>query len=268
MLFHLRSAVRWQRRAFSTSSLDLIALIKSSQADIALETLSDGASCTPQTMDWATTDAYGSTALTLAARGGHIALCQAILPHVTPDVLNQANMFGSTALMCASASGHAAVCKVLLETGADIQVRTRYGSTALSKAAEAGHDAIVTLLLVKGAEPTANVMGKTPWDLAMEKGHILTAAPSVQNEAQPVSARVTRIISSAHVECVLASDGSAVIVTKQENRLVPVNAEVRLVQDDQGSYRLQELVSSVTKQRCLHPRRAYEKKCVDCPERR
>ncbi|RHY09698.1 hypothetical protein DYB36_013049, partial [Aphanomyces astaci] len=111
-------------RSFSSvvaSSADLIALIKEGQADVALDFLEDDSS--PRPDDWDTTDAYGSTALTLASRGGHLALCRAILPHVPPSVLNQANMFGSTALMCASASGHGEICRTLLAAGADVNVK-------------------------------------------------------------------------------------------------------------------------------------------------
>ncbi|ETV91674.1 hypothetical protein H310_13751 [Aphanomyces invadans] len=222
-------------RTFSSnaaSSAGIIELIKQGQADVALDALEDASSSRPD--DWDITDAYGSTALTLASRGGHLSLCRAILPHVTSSVLNQANMFGSTALMCASASGHGEVCKVLLAAGADVNIKTRYGSTALSKAAEAGHASIVDQLLAHGADASPNVMGKTPWDLAAEKGHAIlpptdVSTPSQSNavddqELDTTPARVTRILSPMHVECELP-DGFTVVVTKPDNVMVPVRGQ-------------------------------------------
>ncbi|KAF0698952.1 Aste57867_10443 [Aphanomyces stellatus] len=277
-------AVYMSEATATTRVDDLIALIKTGQADVALDSLQDDEPPRIAAIDWAMTDNYGSTALTLASRGGHLSLCQAILPHVSPSILNQPNMFGSTALMCASASGHDAICRTLLAAGADVQVRTRYGSTALSKAAEAGHDSIVAQLLARGAVATPNAMGKTPWDLAKEKGHTLAslvqyddAVSSTEDDDdeededdEPVAARVGRILSATHIECRLDTDLTFVVVAKPEDTMVPVNAAVDVVVGADGSYVLHEIIGrrERKKQRCLHPRRPFDKKCVDCPDRR
>ncbi|OQR92409.1 hypothetical protein THRCLA_08714 [Thraustotheca clavata] len=256
-----RARVRWQS---SLSIADeLILLIKQSQQDD--EDARDFLRAS-EAIDFTATDAYGSTALTLAARGGHVELCRDILSLLPPSssVLNLANMFGSTPLMCASASGHVHVCTVLLQVpGVDVNVRTRYGSTALSKAAEAGHAAIVDQLLARGAQVIPNALGKSPYELAQAKGHEL---PQLLPTAR---ARVTSIKDANLLECWLESTGEYVLVEKKTQMRVGVNAAVEILnENDRWTLHQVSTGTLVGKQRCLHPRRPFEKKCIDCPERR
>ena len=56
---------------------------------------------------------------------------------------------GLTALMMASANGHTEIVKLLLDKGADVNVKNTYGITALFMASVHGHTEIVKLLLDK-----------------------------------------------------------------------------------------------------------------------
>ncbi|KAM0454877.1 hypothetical protein ACHAPV_008251 [Trichoderma viride] len=68
--------------------------------------------------------------------------------------------------------GHEAIVKLLLDNGAEIEVRNSGGQTPLSYAAERCKEAIVKLLLEKGAEVEAkDNRGRTPLSFAAERGH-------------------------------------------------------------------------------------------------
>lgn len=67
--------------------------------------------------------------------------------------------YGATALSYACDKGHLEVVKVLLENGADVNVRdTFYQATPMSWALSKGHTAIVAALLAKGAEGPDQVL--------------------------------------------------------------------------------------------------------------
>ncbi|KDO28850.1 hypothetical protein SPRG_05721 [Saprolegnia parasitica CBS 223.65] len=231
---------RWSSTCAVTRADGLIALIKQAPGRNDDDDARDYLRAT-SAIDLRVTDAYGSTALTLAARGGHLELCRDLLnvldtPRSTAPratVLNQANMFGSTPLMCASASGHVDVCHLLLGAGVDVDVRTRYGSTALSKAAEAGHAAIVDALLAAGATSSPNALGKTPFELAQAKGHKLPQLEEAPMHDERSSARVTSWRSATLIECQLASTGEFVLVEKTDARQrTPINAALELMFSD------------------------------------
>ncbi len=59
-----------------------------------------------------------------------------------------------TALMCASLKGHKEVVRLLLESGADINVKTKKGYTALSIATDRGHSEVADLILEKKPDLT------------------------------------------------------------------------------------------------------------------
>ncbi|KAJ1618475.1 ankyrin repeat-containing domain protein [Pavlovales sp. CCMP2436] len=273
----------------------LIDYIKKGDEDLARELVGGG-----EPIDLELADAYGSTALTLASRGGHLALTREILAlNLPPAVLNAQNIFGSTALMCAAASGHAGVAAELLkQPDVSVNIFTRYGSSALSKAAEAGHSEIVAQLLARGARVAPNVLGKTPAELAGANGHADVASmlqpitpqrdpisvplPKPDLASQPpVRARVCGL-RAGNIVCQLdtAVQGppATVIAARGEGvpAMLPVNEFVLLRRDPDvkpSGWVIVEVCKPETgvkkaKQRCLHPRRPWDKKCVDCPDKR
>ncbi len=71
-----------------------------------------------------------------------------------------------------AAAGRVPVALLLVERGADVNVKQRHGWTPLHSAARNGSDALVDALLAAGADPAAtNDDGVTAADLAREAGH-------------------------------------------------------------------------------------------------
>ena len=69
----------------------------------------------------------------------------------------RATQHGQTALMLAVSHGRLSMAKLLVEAGADINIRDEDGSTALMCAAEHGHMEIVKFIL---QQPDVNVLGR------------------------------------------------------------------------------------------------------------
>ena len=68
--------------------------------------------------------------------------------------------------------GSTEIARLLLDAGADVNVRQPGGFTPLHAAAQVGNDELVELLLERGADPDARLdEGPTPPDLAREAGH-------------------------------------------------------------------------------------------------
>jgi CubicO group peptidase (beta-lactamase class C family) len=77
--------------------------------------------------------------------------------------LNARDAYGSTALIVAATFGHPEVARVLVEAGADLDVQNSDGSTALHAAAFLGRTEIVQMLLEHGANRyLRNSSGSTP----------------------------------------------------------------------------------------------------------
>ena len=71
-----------------------------------------------------------------------------------------------------AAAGRASVALLLVERGADVNVRQRHGWTPLHSAAHNGSEALVNALLAAGADAAAtNDDGVTAADLASKAGH-------------------------------------------------------------------------------------------------
>ena len=68
------------------------------------------------------------------------------------DVNSQDDALRGTALMYAAAKGAADTVSLLLEAGADIEIRNKHGRNALMEAARGGNEHVVELLLNHGAE--------------------------------------------------------------------------------------------------------------------
>ena len=92
----------------------------------------------------------GSTALILAATGGHVAAIAALLA-AGAEVEAKMND-GTTAFMFAAQGGHAAAIAALLAAGAEVEATDNNSSTAIMAAATGGHAAAIAALLAAGAE--------------------------------------------------------------------------------------------------------------------
>jgi ankyrin repeat protein len=80
--------------------------------------------------------------------------------------------YGRTPLCQAAENGHTPVVNLLLEAGAEFEVKDKSGRTPLSIAAEKGQDAVISVLLKAGAEfEVKDNFGWTPLGSAIERGH-------------------------------------------------------------------------------------------------
>ncbi|EFY94395.2 Ankyrin repeat-containing domain protein [Metarhizium robertsii ARSEF 23] len=110
-------------------------------------------------------------ALHTAVRKGFCTTAEVLLA-VGGDV-DSTDLCGRTALLVAAENGHNAIVRLLLNYGANYELKDRiYSQTLLSWAAEKGNKAIVELLLDKGADvKSKDEYGRTPLLIATENGH-------------------------------------------------------------------------------------------------
>lgn len=113
----------------------------------------------------------GFTALHLSAFFGGAEGARALLDAgADPDVYSR-NDF-QVAPIHSAAAGREAVARLLVERGADLNVKQRHGWTPLQAAAQNGQEALVEALLAAGADPAAtNDDNATAMDLARKAGH-------------------------------------------------------------------------------------------------
>lgn len=117
----------------------------------------------------ATEDAKGFTALHLAARFGH-AKVVAVLLNARADV-NRADKHRTTSIHLATRFGHKEVAAELLQRGADATIEDRQGCTPLHLAADKGLAEMVSALLEGGASPyTSDSDGWMPGHKAASTG--------------------------------------------------------------------------------------------------
>lgn len=126
-------------------------------------------------------DNQGQTALTLAARQGHVGVLQVLLEWVqkkgnrstaAQTLLEHVDSEGWTALRSAAWGGHKEAVRLLLEAGAEIDGCDSDGRTALRAAAWGGHEEIVLTLLKHGAEvDRSDSEGRTPLIAAAYMAH-------------------------------------------------------------------------------------------------
>lgn len=99
-----------------------------------------------------------SKLINLAIRGGL----------ATPDTKNK-----YTLLTASAEKGHLSTVKLLVEQGADIELKDGFNDTPLKAAARAGHQGIVEYLLLSGANPNSEGKGgATPLSSATYAGHL------------------------------------------------------------------------------------------------
>lgn len=120
--------------------------------------------------------ADGFTPLGLAAFFRHPAAVRMLLANGAEVSVPSRNAQRVAPIHSAVAGGEAAIVRDLLVSGADVHAREG-GFTPLHGAAAEGNVEMVQLLLAHGADPYARSdTGKTPADLARERGHEKIAA--------------------------------------------------------------------------------------------
>jgi ankyrin repeat protein len=118
----------------------------------------------------------GFTALTIAAKKGHDK-CTELLLNAGADMEVKMKQEGSTALTLAAHGGHFKCVKLLLKKGANMDAKQIQGSTALILAAHNGRDKCTELLLNAGVDTDAkDARGLTALIAAAGKGHVTCIA--------------------------------------------------------------------------------------------
>ncbi|KAK6329625.1 hypothetical protein TWF730_006173 [Orbilia blumenaviensis] len=112
-----------------------------------------------------------STTLWVAADGGHEEVVKLLL-NKGADLEVKSGYKKTTALWIAADKGHEEIVKLLLNKGADLEAKRNDGCTPLYAAAERGHEKIVKLLLSKNADLEAKRFDIcTPLHTAVRYGH-------------------------------------------------------------------------------------------------
>ena len=112
---------------------------------------------------------------------------------------------GSTALLVAARGGHVGVVAALLEARADLTVRSEDGSDALLHAASGGSSDVIQTLLASLADPrTVNEDEVSPLILAAHYGHSAASQVLLQARADPnyVAPGWGSALDSARGQCV------------------------------------------------------------------
>ncbi len=114
----------------------------------------------------------GYTALHLACFFGHPNLAEMLLRYGADPNARSRNAMSVTPLHSAAAARKQRTVEWLVEYGADVNATQPGSWTALHEAARQGNTEMAEYLLSKGADPAKKSdEGKTPADLANEKGH-------------------------------------------------------------------------------------------------
>lgn len=115
---------------------------------------------------------FGWTPLHVAAFAGNAANTQLLIDRGADVNVRAKSKFRNTPLQTALLSGQYETAKLLLDHGADALVRQAEGFTPLHEAAESGREDLVKLLISYGAEITSRADdGTTPLDVAKKGKH-------------------------------------------------------------------------------------------------
>jgi ankyrin repeat protein len=110
---------------------------------------------------------------------------------------NTRGKYGSAVLHTAASRGHADIAKLLLDSGADVNVRLPTGGTALHMASDQPAE-VAELLLSRGAEVDAtNDWGRTPLHAAVDHGNLDVATLLLAHGADP-NAKDHRGVTPVH----------------------------------------------------------------------
>lgn len=94
----------------------------------------------------------------LIKKGDVIGLRKELQDGLSPNLSNEGSW---TLLMSAAVEGNTSIGSLLIETGAELDSRSRHRETALSLAAHTGHASFVGLLLKTGASLECHPFGNT-----------------------------------------------------------------------------------------------------------
>jgi ankyrin repeat protein len=113
---------------------------------------------------------FGDTPMHAAAGKGHTEIVALLLEHGADANVRDQN--GQAPLHDAASNGHFQVVRLLLAKGADVNAEMHDDLTPLHNAARSGNAQIVRLLLDRGADVNAkSADGKTPLNSAESEGH-------------------------------------------------------------------------------------------------
>jgi ankyrin repeat protein len=114
----------------------------------------------------------GFQPLGLACFFGHFDVAEYLLKAGAIVNSKSRNGLQAAPIQSAAAGGHRKIVKLLLEHGADPNIREANGFTPLHAAAQNGDEELIRTLLFGGADMTVKSNnGKTALDLALEAGH-------------------------------------------------------------------------------------------------
>jgi len=117
------------------------------------------------------------------------------------QAVDEQNSEGQTALHCAAESGRFAMVELLLERGAQIELRDNSKQTALHCAARAGHNGIVTLLLDKKAQiDVQDNSGDTPLHCAAHNDKVEAARLLLERGAQRDMLKAFKLLLNQKVQ--------------------------------------------------------------------
>jgi ankyrin repeat protein len=104
----------------------------------------------------------------------------------------------------AARKGDVAAVKAFLDKGVDVNAKTQYGATALSYACDKGHTEVVRLLLERGADPNVKdtFYGATPMSWAAPKGYIEVVKLLIEKGSKEKGEALSAGIEKGSVELV------------------------------------------------------------------
>ncbi|KAA0147080.1 hypothetical protein FNF31_07655 [Cafeteria roenbergensis] len=166
----------------------------------------------------------GFTALIKAAQGGHPDTVEVLLDRGAD--LEVKSWDGFTALMKAAQGGHKDTVEVLLDRGADLEVKSWDDSTALTMAAEHGHRDTAELLLDRGADLEAkDGDGSKALMKAAQGGHkdtvevLLDRGADLEAKCNADTSKMSSAYTATSVRSVLKASPSAAVAAHSADAL-------------------------------------------------
>lgn len=113
----------------------------------------------------------GCSALSIAAWTGEVEVVKHLLDHHA-EIDYQVPHSGTTALFAAASGSYSEVVRLLLERGANPNIKDKYGQTPLFIAIMQENDKVANILLDAGSNPNArDIYGRNPLMYAAAMGH-------------------------------------------------------------------------------------------------